>query len=151
MLRQRLKDELVQAMKAKDTRKVATLRLILAAVKDRDIMARSPEGRDGVSDDEILQILAKMIRQRHDSITQYEEGGRLELADQERQEITIIESFLPKQLSESEIESACGKVIDELGAANLKDMGRCMAALKERYAGQMDFAKAGAVVKGRLS
>jgi len=151
MLRQRLKDELVQAMKAKDQRKVATLRLIMAAVKDRDITARSPESRDGVSDDEILQILGKMIRQRLDSIKTYEEGGRPELAEQERQEITIIESFLPEQLSDEEIESACSSVIDELGASNLKDMGRTMAALKERYAGKMDFAKAGQVVKGRLS
>jgi uncharacterized protein YqeY len=151
MLRQRLKDELIEAMKARDTRKVATLRLILAAVKDRDIMARSPEGREGVSDDEILQILAKMIRQRQDSIVSYEEGGRLDLVEQERQEIAIIETFLPKQLSDPEIETACSKVMDEIGAQNLKDMGRTMTALKERYAGTMDFSKASSVVKGRLS
>jgi len=151
MLRQRLKDELIEAMKAKDTRKVATLRLILAAVKDRDIMARSPEGREGVSDDEILLILAKMIRQRQDSIVSYEEGGRLDLVEQERQEIAIIETFLPKQLSDPEIETACSKVMEEIGAQNLKDMGRTMTALKERYAGTMDFSKASSVVKGRLS
>jgi len=151
MLRQRLKDELIEAMKAKDTRKVATLRLILAAVKDRDIMARSPEGREGVSDDEILLILGKMIRQRQDSIVSYEEGGRLDLALQERQEIAIIETFLPKQLSDPDIETACSKVMEEIGAQNLKDMGRTMTALKERYAGTMDFSKASSVVKGRLS
>jgi len=151
MLRQRLKDELVQAMKAKDQRKVATLRLIMAAVKDRDITARTPESRDGVSDDEILQIMGKMIRQRQESIKVYEDGGRPELAEQEAQEISIIESFLPEQLSDAEIETACTSVMDELGASSLKDMGRTMAALKERYAGQMDFAKAGQVVKGRLS
>jgi uncharacterized protein YqeY len=151
MLRQRLKDELVQAMKAKDQRKVATLRLIMAAVKDRDITARTPESREGVDDDEIMQILGKMIRQRQDSITSYEEGGRPELAEQERQEISIIESFLPEQMTDEEIESACTTVMDELEAASLKDMGRTMAALKERYAGKMDFGKAGQVVKGRLS
>jgi uncharacterized protein YqeY len=151
MLRQRLKDELVQAMKAKDQRKVATLRLIMAAVKDRDITTRAPESRDGVSDEEILQILAKMVRQREDSIKNYEEGGRPELAEQERQEISIIESFMPEQLSDEEIESACASVMEELGANTLKDMGRTMSALKERYAGQMDFGKAGQVVKGRLS
>jgi uncharacterized protein YqeY len=151
MLRQRLKDELVLAMKAKDQRKVATLRLVMAAVKDRDITARTPESRDGVSDDEILQILGKMIRQRQESIKIYEDGGRPELAAQEAQEISIIESFLPAQLSDAEIEAACAAVMDELGATSLKDMGRTMAALKERYAGQMDFAKAGQAVKGRLS
>jgi uncharacterized protein YqeY len=151
MLRQRLKDELVQAMKAKDQRKVATLRLIMAAVKDRDITARTPESRDGVNDDEILQILGKMIRQRQESIKIYQEGGRPELAEQEAQEVSIIESFLPEQLSDAEISAACASVMDELGAGSLKDMGRTMAALKERYAGQMDFAKAGQVVKGRLS
>lgn len=151
MLRQRLKTELTQAMKAKDQCKVATLRLILAAIKDRDIMARAPEGGEGVSDDEILQILGKMIRQRHDSIKSYEEGGRLDLVEQERREMEIIESFLPQQLSDEEIEKVCAEAIEETGATTLKDMGRTMALLKERYAGQMDFSKAGAVVKARLS
>ena len=151
MLRQRLKDELVQAMKAKDTRKVATLRLILAAVKDRDIMARSPEGRDGVGDDEILQILAKMIRQRQDSVEAYEKAARTDLAAQEREEIQIIEGFQPPQLSEQDIQSACAEAVESVDAKGLKDMGRTMALLKEKYAGLMDFGKASAIVKNLLS
>lgn len=151
MLRQRLKDELAQAMKDKDTRKVATLRLILAAVKDRDIMARTTEGREGVTDEEILQILTKMVRQRHDSIKSYEEAGRLELVEQERQEIDIIESFLPKPLSDTELEEVCDTVINETGAKSLKDMGRAMSTLKERYPGRIDLSKASAVVRDRLS
>lgn len=151
MLRQRLKDELAQAMRDKDTRKVATLRLILAAVKDRDIMARTTEGRDGVTDDEILELLTKMVRQRRESIKSYEEAGRLELVEQERQEIAIIESFLPKPLSDEELADVCDEVISETGAKSLKDMGRAMTLLKERYPGRIDLSKASAVVRDRLS
>ena len=151
MLRQRLKDELAQAMKDQDTRKVATLRLILAAVKDRDIMARTSEGREGVTDDEILQILNKMVRQRRESIKSYEEAGRLELVEQERKEIDIVESFLPKRLSDAELEDVCDTVISETGAKTLKDMGRAMSALKEKYPGRIDLSKASAVVRDRLS
>jgi len=151
MVRDDLAASLKEAMKAKDKRKTATLRLILAAIKDRDIAARSDGNGDGVSDEEILQILAKMIRQRRESITMYEEGGRLELAEQEREEIGIIEQFLPRQMDEAEIETACARVIEETGACCLKDIGRVMGALKSRHAGEMDFAKASAVVKRLLS
>ncbi|WP_422363701.1 GatB/YqeY domain-containing protein [Pyruvatibacter mobilis] len=141
---------LKDAIKAGDKRRVATLRLITAAVKDRDIAARS-EGKDAVSDQEILQILAKMIKQRRESATTYEEAGRLELAAQEREELEIIESFMPKQLGEAETRAACQQVIADLNAGGLKDMGKCMGALKEKYAGQMDFSQASKAVKDLLS
>ncbi len=128
---------------------MSTLRLVNAAIKDRDIAARS-NGQEGVSDREVLDILAKMIKQRRESIKMYEEAGRLELAQGEREEIDIITPFLPKQLSEEEVSKACKDVVDEIGAEGLKDMGRVMGTLKERYAGQMDFAKAGAIVKELL-
>ncbi|MEE8202318.1 MAG: GatB/YqeY domain-containing protein [Alphaproteobacteria bacterium] len=151
MLRERLNDELKAAMKAREQRKVSTLRLILAALKDRDIAARGAGQAEGIGDDEILQLFAKMIRQRRESIKLYEEGGRVDLAEREAEEITIIEGFLPRQLDETEIEAAVGEVIGELEATGLKDMGRTMAALKERYAGCMDFAKASALVKKALA
>ena len=141
---------LKDALKAGDKRRLATLRLITAAIKDRDIAARS-EGKDAVSDAEILQILSKMIKQRRESATTYEEAGRLELATQEREELAIIEGFLPKQLGEDEVEAACKEIIADLGADGLKDMGKCMGALKEKYAGQMDFAQASKAVKDLLS
>lgn len=141
---------LKDALKAGDKRRLATLRLITAAIKDRDIAARS-EGKDAVSDGEILQILSKMIKQRRESATTYEEAGRLELATQEREELEIIEGFLPKQLGEDEVAAACKEVIADLGADGLKDMGKCMGALKEKYAGQMDFAQASKAVKDLLS
>ena len=150
MLRTLLKDSLTAAMKAKDGISVATLRLILAALKDRDIAARSKGKLDEIADDAILDLLQSMIRQRRDSIEQFQNGGRQELADREAKEIEIIETFLPAQLSEEEIVQAVQDVIDELEAKSLKDMGRTMSALKERYAGQMDFAKASAAVKSQL-
>lgn len=128
---------------------MSTLRLVNAAIKDRDIAARS-NGRESVSDGEVLEILAKMIKQRRESIKMYEEAGRLELAQGEREEIDIITSFMPKQLNEEEIDKACQDVVKEIGAEGLKDMGRVMGTLKERFAGQMDFAKAGALVKELL-
>ena len=151
MLRERLNDALKDAMRAKDQRKVSTIRLINAAVKDRDIASRTGESRDGVPDDEILQILSKMIRQRQDSIEAYEKGGRIDLATQEREEIAIIESFQPPQLSEEDIHKACAEAVDKVQAKGLKDMGRTMAVLKESYAGLMDFSKASAIVKDLLS
>ena len=149
-MRDMFKASLKDALKAGDKRRLATLRLITAAIKDRDINARS-EGKDAVSDAEILQILSKMIKQRRESAATYEEAGRLELAAQEREELEIIESFLPKQLGEDEVETACREVIADLGADGLKDMGKCMGALKEKYAGQMDFAQASKAVKELLS
>lgn len=138
-------------MKARQDRATSTIRLILAALKDRDIAARGKGNNDGISDDEIRQMLHNMIRQRNESIALYEQGGRLELAQQEREEIQIVQSFLPQQLGEVEIERAARSVIAEVGATCIKDMGKTMAALKQRYAGQMDFSKASAVVKNLLS
>ena len=150
MLRQRLSEALKAAMKGQDRRAVSTLRLILAALKDRDIAARGKGVEDGISDDDILAMLQTMVKQRRESIEHYEQGGRLELAEQEREEIRIIEDFLPHQMTEEEIAAAVASVIEETAAAGLKDMGKAMAALKARYAGQMDFGKASAVAKARL-
>jgi len=150
MLRPQLNDALKSAMLSKDSRVVSTVRLILAALKDRDIAARSRGVMDGISDDEILSMLQSMIKQRRESISLYEQGGRLELAQQEQDEIAIIERFLPRQLNEEEMTSAVSAVITELGAGGIKDMGRVMAALKERHAGTMDFTKASALTKKLL-
>lgn len=137
-------------MKAKEKHKVSTLRLILAAIKDRDISSRDTVESDGISDEIILQLLAKMVRQRGESIKLYERGGRDALAAREAEEIVIIEDFLPRQLDDAEIGAAIREAIEEVGATGLKDMGRAMATLKARYAGQMDFAKASALVKQQL-
>ncbi|CAA7618316.1 GatB/YqeY domain-containing protein [Magnetospirillum sp. UT-4] len=150
MLRQQLNDALKTAMLAKDTRAVSTVRLILAALKDRDIAARGRGVTDGIGEDEILSMLQSMIKQRRESISLYEQGGRLELAQQEADEITIIERFLPKQMSEAETDQAVRDVIAEIGAGGIKDMGRVMAALKERFAGSMDFTKASGMAKKAL-
>ncbi|MCH7931919.1 MAG: GatB/YqeY domain-containing protein [Proteobacteria bacterium] len=150
MLRERLGDALKAAMKAKEKHKVSTLRLILAAIKDRDISSRDTVESDGISDEIILQLLAKMVRQRGESIKLYERGGRVDLAAREAEEIVIIEDFLPRQLDDAEIGAAIREAIEEVGATGLKDMGRAMATLKARYAGQMDFAKASALVKQQL-
>lgn len=151
MLRARLNESLKAALKAKEDRAVSTLRLILAALKDRDIAGRTQGMPDGIPDADILQMLGSMIKQRRESISMYEQGGRLELAEREREEIAIIETYLPKQMGEAEVTAAVGAVITELDAKGLKDMGRVMAALRETYAGQMDFAKASLLVKQQLS
>ncbi|WP_156174637.1 GatB/YqeY domain-containing protein [Hoeflea sp. IMCC20628] len=148
-MRERFTETLKDAIRAKDTRRMSTLRLIQAAIKDRDIANRGA-GKDPVSDDDILQILTKMIKQREESATIYEDNARLELAQQERDEIAIIRQFLPKQLPEEEVRELCASVINETGAAGLRDMGKCMNVLKERYPGQMDFSKACGMVKGLL-
>jgi len=150
MLRARFTDALKDAMRAKRERAVGTLRLILAALKDRDIAARGKGNHDGISEDEIAQMLQSMIKTRRESITLYEQGGRLELADQEREEISIIETFLPKQMSDDEILAAIKAIIAETGAKGIKDMGKVMAVLKTRHAGQMDFAKASGAAKQLL-
>ncbi|MFQ5346357.1 MAG: GatB/YqeY domain-containing protein [Rhodothalassiaceae bacterium] len=148
-LREKLNQALKEAMKAQDKRRISTIRLILAAIKDRDIARRTET--DCRDDDVIIsEILARMIRQRQDSIKAYEEGGRLELAEQEREEIAIIESFLPRQLSDAEIDVACDEAIAECKAESLRDIGRCMAHLKARYAGRMDFSKASRRIRERL-
>lgn len=151
MLRDRIKAELKAAMKAREQRKTATLRLISAALKDRDIAARGKGVRDGIDETQILGMLQTMVKQREESIGQYEQGGRLEMVEQEREEIAIITGFLPPRLDEAAMEDVIGSVMAELGAESIKDMGRTMAALRERYAGQMDFGKASAVVKSRLA
>ncbi len=151
MLRTRLSDALKAAMKEKDGRSVSTLRLILAALKDRDIAARGKGNQDGVSDDEVLGLLQSMIKQRRESIGLYEKGGRMELAQGEAEEISVIEGFLPEQMSEEEMATVITGVVGEVGAESLKDMGKVMTALKEQFAGQMDFGKASAIVKERLS
>ena len=150
-LREQFNDSLKEAMKAKDQKRVGTLRLILAALKERDIANRSEESRAGISDDDILGLLAKMIKQREDSITAYEAGGRPELAQAERDEIDIIRGYMPKQMGADEMKAAIAKVIAETSANQMKDMGKVMGALKERYAGQMDFGKASAAVKEALT
>jgi len=149
MLRDRLNEELKGAVRAKNQRAISTIRLILAALKDRDICAR---GRgETVEDSDILQMLQSMIKQRRDSIALYEQGCRMDLAEQEQEELEIIQGFLPHQLNATEIDSAVDSVIGEIAAQGLKDMGRVMATLRERYAGQMDFGKASAVAKARLA
>ncbi len=149
-LRERINEELKAAMKAQDKRRMATLRLIMAAFKDRDIQSRGEGRADSLSDADLQAILAKMIKQRRESAEVYDKGGRPELAAAEREEIAIIEEFLPRQLSDEEVERAVAEVISETGAEGLKDMGRVMGALKAKYAGQMDMARASKLVKQRL-
>ena len=148
-MRDTINAALKEAMKAQDKRRISTLRLISAAIKDRDIVARG-SGKEQASDAELLELFAKMIKQREESAKIYDEAGRRELAEQEREEIAIIREYLPKQLSDAETEAAIAAAIGETGAASVKDMGKVMAALKARYAGQMDFGKAGAIVKAKL-
>ncbi|MEI9990316.1 MAG: GatB/YqeY domain-containing protein [Rhizomicrobium sp.] len=150
-LREQINDSLKEAMKAKDQRRVSTLRLVNAALKDRDIAARTETSRDLLGDDEILSLLAKMIKQREDSIAAYEAGNRPELAAAERDEIAVIRDFMPKQMTAEEAKIAIAAVIADVGASSIKDMGKVMAALKERHAGQMDFGKASGAVKEALT
>ena len=148
-MRDKIAQALKDALKAQDKRRTSTLRLINAAIQDRDIANRGAS-KDPVSDDEILQILTKMVKQREESAKAFEEGNRLELAAQERDEIAIIKSFLPKQLGEEDVKRACAQIVDEVGADGLRDMGRCMNALKEKFPGRMDFSKASGIVKSLL-
>jgi uncharacterized protein len=150
-LREQINDALKEAMKAKDARRVSTLRMVMAALKDRDIANRSEDSRELIGDDEVLLLLAKMIKQREESAVSYEGGGRPELAAAEREEIAIIQTYLPKQMSAAEVEAAAKATIAELGATSMKDMGKVIATLKERYAGQMDFSKASGTVKTLLT
>jgi uncharacterized protein YqeY len=150
MLRTELNEALKTAMKARDQRAVSTVRLILAALKDRDIAARTKGVTDGIGEDEIIEMLHKMVRQRRESIELYEKGGRLELAQQEQEEIGVIERYLPKQMNEAEMADAVTAAIGETGASSVKDMGKIMGLLKQRFAGRMDFAKAGQLVKQKL-
>lgn len=152
-LRQKIETGLKQAMKDRDTARLSTLRLINAAIKDMEIAQRgvADEEAGSLGDDKIQAILAKMIKQRRESARAYEEGGRLELAEQELSEISVIEEFLPRQLDQAERDAAIKAAISETGAASIRDMGRVMAMLKERYSGQMDFATVGPLVRDQLS
>ncbi len=150
-LRDQIKTKLVESMKAKEPVRVSTLRLVQAAIKDRDIAARTRDVGEGCAEEQILQILAKLLKQREESARIYEEAGRADLAEREREESAIIAEFMPRQMSDEEIQTAARAVVEELDAAGLKDMGKCMAALKAKYGGAMDFGKAGAAVKAILS
>ncbi|MCB2092250.1 MAG: GatB/YqeY domain-containing protein [Alphaproteobacteria bacterium] len=149
-MRDKFNSAMKEAMRSKDRRRLSTIRLIMAAVKDRDISVRT-ESDSKVGDSEIIDILSKMVKQRNDSIKAYQDAGRLELAKQEADEIDIIQEFLPRQLDEQEIEVAVKNAIEKTSASGLKDIGKIMASLKGDYTGQMDFAKASAMAKGLLS
>lgn len=150
-LRTKITDGIKNAMRERDTVRLSTLRLINAAVKDQDIAVRVKGNADGVDDSEVLAIMAKMVKQRQESARVYEEGGRLELAEQEQAEIVVIEEYLPRQLSKDEVAKAVDAAIAEAGAGSIRDMGRVMGALKGKYAGRMDFGIVGPLVKDRLS
>ncbi|MGK9234544.1 GatB/YqeY domain-containing protein [Inquilinus limosus] len=150
MLRAQFTDTLKEAMKAKDERTLSTVRMIIAALKTKDIDARAKGNADGIPDEEILSMLQGMVKQRRESIALYEKGGRQDLVDKEQGEIAVIERFLPQAMDEAETAAAIGAVIKDLGAAGMKDMGRVMAELKSRYAGRMDFSKVSAAVKAQL-
>ena len=150
-LRSRINAAMKQAMKDKSTERLSTIRLINAAIKDRDIAARTEGKENGVGDGEVLAILAKMTKQRQESAKTYEEAGRLDLSERELSEIKVIEEFLPRQLTDDEIQSALAEAIDKVGAESIRDMGKVIAALKSKYAGQIDFGAVGALVKINLS
>lgn len=149
-LRERVNTALKQAMRDKDAARLSTLRLIMATVKDRDIAARGEGLEDGVGDSDVLGILGKMVKQRAESARAYEEANRIDLADGERAEIKVIEEFLPRKLTEAEVEAAVSKAIEAVGAESIRDMGKVMGALKDDYTGRMDFGAVGPMVKSRL-
>jgi uncharacterized protein YqeY len=151
MLREKLNEALKDAMRARDMAAVGTIRLILAKLKEVDIAQRTEANREGVADDKILSMMQGMIKQRNESIVLYQKGNRADLADKEKAEIGVIERFLPQQMDEAAVEAAVKEAVASAGAKSIKDMGGVMAALKAKYAGQMDFAKASAVVKKTLS
>jgi uncharacterized protein YqeY len=150
LLRDRLQVALKEAMKSKEADRLSTLRLINAAIKDREIALRGEADAGEVGEPEILQIMGKMVKQRQESAKAYEEGGRLELAEKELGEIAVIQEFLPRQLDTAEIAAAIDAAIAQTGATGIRDVGRVMAALKDRHTGQMDFGAVGALVKARL-
>jgi uncharacterized protein len=150
-VREKITDAMKEAMKAKDAKRLATIRMMMAALKDKDIAARSETSRDLLGDDEILSLLAKMIKQREESAAVYLQGGRPELAENEQAEIVVIRTFMPKQMDADDAKAAIAAVVVELGATSVKDMGNVMGKLKERYAGQMDFGKASGQVKDALT
>ena len=149
-IRTRIQEATKDAMRSRDQLRLSTLRLIGAALKDREIAVRGEPGQTGLDEADVVALLSKMVKQRQESARAYEEGGRLELAERETQEIAIIQEFLPRQLDQAEVAAVIDRVIAELGATGVRDMGRVMGALRERHAGQMDFGAAGALVKSRL-
>jgi uncharacterized protein YqeY len=151
MLRDKLNEALKEAMRSRDMTSVGAIRLILAKLKEVDIANRSEANREGVADERILSMLQGMIKQRHESVALYEKGNRPDLADKEKAEIAVIERFLPRQMDEAAVQAAVTEAIAASGAQSVKDMGKVMALLKGKYAGQMDFAKASATVKSALS
>lgn len=151
MLRAKINDALKDAMRAKDERGVAAIRLIIAKMRDQDIAARPSGNMDGIGDTEIMTMLQGMIKQRRESIGLYEKGGRADLAKQESDEIAVIERFLPQQMDEAAVKEAIDKIIAATGAKDVKDMGKVMAEMKKTYAGQMDFSLAGPLVKAKLA
>ena len=150
-LREKLTENMKQAMRDKDELTLSTLRLILSAIKDKDIAARTADSRDGIKDEQILSLLQSMVKQRQESIKMYTQGNRPELAERESGEIKVIESYLPKQLSDDEVKAVVQKVVKDIGATSVKDMGKVMAELKAKYSGQMDFSKVGGIVKEKLA
>lgn len=150
-LRERVNAAVKQAMKAREAERLSTLRLINAAIKDRDIAVRAEGNETGVDDAEVLRILGKMVKQRRESAKTYEESGRLDLAEQELAEIEVIEEFLPRALNEAEVDAAVKAAVAEVGAESIRDMGRVMGVLKTKYTGQMDFGAVGVRVKDRLA
>jgi uncharacterized protein YqeY len=150
-LRTRISESLKQAMRDKAVDRLSTLRLINAAIKDKDIAVRATGNDDGVADDEVLAILGKMAKQRQESARAYEEGGRLDLAERENAEIEVIEEFLPRQLTEAEVAAAVEEAIADQNASSIRDMGKVIGVLKGKYTGQMDFGKVGPMVKEKLS
>jgi uncharacterized protein YqeY len=150
MLRDDINNAVKEAMKAKEERKLSTLRMVNSSIKNADIEARG-QGKQPLSDEDILSLLQKMIKQRQESVELYDKGGRAELAAQEREEIAVISAYLPKQMSEDEVKAAIATVIKDTGAAGMKDMGKVIGALKSKYAGQMDFGKASGLVKAALT
>ena len=149
-LRERIEAATKEAMKARDQLRLSTLRLIGAAIKDREIAKRGEDAAGALSEDDLFALLSRMVKQRQESARAYEEGGRLELAEREQAEIGVIQEFLPRQLSPAEVAAAIDRAVADLGATSVRDMGRVMGALRERHAGQMDFGAAGALVKARL-
>lgn len=149
-VRERIAAALKDAMKSREADRLSTLRLINAAIKDKEIALRGDGGEGSVGDAEVMTILGRMVKQRQESVRAYEEGGRLELAEKEQAEIKVIEEFLPRQLSAEEVDAAVGSAIAEVGASSIRDMGKVMAVLKSKFAGQMDFGAVGPMVKDKL-
>ena len=149
MLREAINNAVKDAMKAKDERKLSTLRMVNSTIKNADIEARG-QGKPPLADGDLLSVLQKMIKQRHEAIELYEKGGRAELAAQEREEIAVISAYLPKQMSDDDVKAAIAAAIKDTGAAGMKDMGKVISALRAKYAGQMDFGKASGLVKAAL-